>query len=135
MDLQENYAFGCETKCEERKRTLSKNPTEEEVRRYFLINHNIMTLNKAVNKTQLGHLAIPYEILPSGIAIIANPFYPVPKFLETIKDVSEKHEASRIMGLTLPQQLEEIIILHNETLVDTMSKLELNKYIIQDLSI
>ncbi len=123
-NLFNNYTFGCENCRENLLDVLGENPSDDEVRRYFLIDHNKKTFDR-VGGANLIHLAIPYSVSDGGII---EPFYEVP---ENLKEVDIK----RILGcinkreIVLPERLEDVVIFHAGLPRDTMSRDELTKYL------
>jgi hypothetical protein len=130
--LMKNYTYGCDNCGGKIAEKLGANPSDEIVREHFLVNHNITTLDKYAG-VNLSHLAIPYH---ASSGKILQPFYK--RALEqnnTFPDSLIFIEMDKLIGVAkdteiiLQEDLEEIVVAHAGLLRDTMTRTELDKYL------
>jgi hypothetical protein len=128
--LLTNYTTGIN--CADSIEKLGTNPTDEEIRRYFLVDHNKKHFYQISQSKEMGtasqqiHLAIPYKKSTGEV----YQFFPkVIPFLQKI-NTEQRLKISEEAGIILPRTLDEILITHVGLIVDTMPIRELNKYLL-----
>jgi hypothetical protein len=123
-----NYRFGCTKRgCNQAMLQIMSSPNTEQIRLYMLGRHNARTI-KSSDPARYHHLAIAY-CKQSGI--ILYPYHDIPEQLETLSfDLETNTNTLNKLGITLPP-LDEVIITHLNTPVDTYSYSKLNQYLLQ----